>query len=216
MIYILLTSKRKSASIPHHLHSILITKQNSASVGSHQPSRRIPPKSCKNNNKKSLMCFSSPQDLLRPPPTIITPKNRQIASFSPHQPSRQLPTRSCTNNNQISENYFLILSWFASALTPSTLILPSWQICFKPHRHHPSTYDNHNFLTRPTSKMHLVDPVAIIICFSPPHQHHSPWSQKTENHLRYVHFHHLAMSDYLRFSPLIAKIPQCPIQITTK
>ena len=160
------------------------------------------------------MCFSSPQDLLQPPPTIITPKHRKIASFNPHQPSCQLLTRSCTNNNQISENYFLILSSFASALTSSTLILPSWQICFKPHHHHPSTYDNHNFfLTRPTSEVHLADPLAIIICFSP-HTNITHPDHKKQKTIFDMTTSTILLS--LRFSPLTTKIHQCPVQITTK
>ena len=153
MIYVLITSN-KNASTPHRLHSTL--SQNKILLCSvcinhltayHQGPVKI--------TTKRVSCVAHPLKICFAPPHPH--KNKQIALFSPHEPSRKLPPRSYTNNNKISENCFLIPSWSALAL-----ILPSWQICFKPHHHHRSTYDNHNFfLTRPTSEVHLADPLAI-------------------------------------------------------
>ena len=54
--YSVLISSRKYASTPTPSSLILITKQNSASFGPHQPSRHLPPRSW-TNNKMSLACF---------------------------------------------------------------------------------------------------------------------------------------------------------------
>ena len=125
-------SSRKYASTPTPSSLILITKQKSASFSPHQPSRRLPPRSCKNNKKMSPNYFlisswyalaPAPSSLILSswkhstiPASIITHPNekhktcfvKSTSTISPTiSPSHRLPAKSCTTTttNEFKKNF---------------------------------------------------------------------------------------------------------------
>ena len=134
------------------------------------PSRWMPPMSCGINNKISKKNSSSPHELLRSPPTIITPKTDTLLPLIHiHHLAEyhQCPVQWINKN----EKLFLIPSWFASF--PRTIVTPKNReiASIKPHppsrRIPPLTYTNNN------KNKWIMVPHPLMICFCPPHHHHS-------------------------------------------